>query len=260
MQVHCFYIDVDSFFFFKLKTAYEMRISDWSSDVCSSDLQASDGGILRLFFGTYDQVDGAEAGTIQALDGSTVHIENTGVTILGGALNSAAGGQVLVRNSPLALDGTDIDNQGSFFSNSTLTMTGGDLDNGGVMSFDEDAFLVLKGTSVTNSGTIELSSRAQAVSGNDAFGGGLLIDGAATLSGGGRLVLGGPADAVVFEPDQDPDLLRARSFIGRTGAGGTLTNENHTIEGTGQPGLRSEERRGGKECVNPLRFRWSPYH
>src|SRR3546814_6130059 len=28
------------FFFFKQKTAYEMRISDWSSDVCSSDLNA----------------------------------------------------------------------------------------------------------------------------------------------------------------------------------------------------------------------------
>src|SRR3546814_15145693 len=29
---------VGIFFFFKQKTAYEMRISDWSSDVCSSDL------------------------------------------------------------------------------------------------------------------------------------------------------------------------------------------------------------------------------
>src|SRR3546814_11905561 len=29
------------FFFFKQKTAYEMRISDWSSDVCSSDLVAN---------------------------------------------------------------------------------------------------------------------------------------------------------------------------------------------------------------------------
>src|SRR3546814_2487864 len=29
------------FFFFKQKTAYEMRISDWSSDVCSSDLRSS---------------------------------------------------------------------------------------------------------------------------------------------------------------------------------------------------------------------------
>src|SRR3546814_12968322 len=31
------------FFFFKQKTAYEMRISDWSSDVCSSDLIALGG-------------------------------------------------------------------------------------------------------------------------------------------------------------------------------------------------------------------------
>src|SRR3546814_7792293 len=30
------------FFFFKQKTAYEMRISDWSSDVCSSDLPLDD--------------------------------------------------------------------------------------------------------------------------------------------------------------------------------------------------------------------------
>src|SRR3546814_3584537 len=29
------------FFFFKQKTAYEMRISDWSSDVCSSDLRSA---------------------------------------------------------------------------------------------------------------------------------------------------------------------------------------------------------------------------
>src|SRR3546814_1938480 len=34
--VHCFFCFF--FFFFKQKTAYEMRISDWSSDVCSSDL------------------------------------------------------------------------------------------------------------------------------------------------------------------------------------------------------------------------------
>src|SRR3546814_5469067 len=32
------------FFFFKQKTAYEMRISDWSSDVCSSDLVQMGGG------------------------------------------------------------------------------------------------------------------------------------------------------------------------------------------------------------------------
>src|SRR3546814_9837274 len=35
--MHCF-------FFFKQKTAYEMRISDWSSDVCSSDFPPCAGG------------------------------------------------------------------------------------------------------------------------------------------------------------------------------------------------------------------------
>src|SRR3546814_18224224 len=34
----CWYGCFLFFFFFKQKTAYEMRISDWSSDVCSSDL------------------------------------------------------------------------------------------------------------------------------------------------------------------------------------------------------------------------------
>src|SRR3546814_4652484 len=36
------------FFFFKQKTAYEMRISDWSSDVCSSDLIARGDGSQQL--------------------------------------------------------------------------------------------------------------------------------------------------------------------------------------------------------------------
>src|SRR3546814_9485577 len=35
------------FFFFKQKTAYEMRISDWSSDVCSSDLKVRSFDKLR---------------------------------------------------------------------------------------------------------------------------------------------------------------------------------------------------------------------
>src|SRR3546814_1431742 len=53
------------FFFFKQKTAYEMRISDWSSDVCSSDLASitlakmiidraprwDGGGMSKVYFG-----------------------------------------------------------------------------------------------------------------------------------------------------------------------------------------------------------------
>src|SRR3546814_5130790 len=65
------------FFFFKQKTAYEMRISDWSSDVCSSDLvrisneigypvmmKASAGGGgkgMRLAYSEQDVREGFEA-------------------------------------------------------------------------------------------------------------------------------------------------------------------------------------------------------
>src|SRR3546814_7621457 len=38
MSVYCWSYRDMYVFFFKQKTAYEMRISDWSSDVCSSDL------------------------------------------------------------------------------------------------------------------------------------------------------------------------------------------------------------------------------
>src|SRR3546814_12202482 len=46
----------DVFFFFKQKTAYEMRISDWSSDVCSSDL---DGGRSRAARGEAREAGGS---------------------------------------------------------------------------------------------------------------------------------------------------------------------------------------------------------
>src|SRR3546814_5064869 len=39
-----FIVHIDDMFFFNENTAYERRISDWSSDVCSSDLLAGCGG------------------------------------------------------------------------------------------------------------------------------------------------------------------------------------------------------------------------
>src|SRR3546814_15767481 len=50
-----FYLIV-GFFFFKQKTAYEVRISDWSSDVCSSDLQVQ---VRNILLGDHDRrIDG----------------------------------------------------------------------------------------------------------------------------------------------------------------------------------------------------------
>src|SRR3546814_14690480 len=59
-------------FFFKQKTAYEMRISDWSSDVCSSDLIG--GAVVRLrlgagdIIGEPDDAGGPEEGHPAALE------------------------------------------------------------------------------------------------------------------------------------------------------------------------------------------------
>src|SRR3546814_7817024 len=52
------------FFFFKQKTAYEMRISDWSSDVCSSDLLSSANAYTDAKFAAWDDTFAAFQGEI----------------------------------------------------------------------------------------------------------------------------------------------------------------------------------------------------
>src|SRR3546814_6776431 len=66
------------FFFFKQKTAYEMRISDWSSDVCSSDLLLE---VSRLGPKTFEQCAGflRISGGGEPLDASSVHPEAYGL-------------------------------------------------------------------------------------------------------------------------------------------------------------------------------------
>src|SRR3546814_10247971 len=56
----CVFIDVEVLFFFKQETAYEVRISDWSSDVCSSDLLRTllDSGV-EFAFVQLPQIEGA---------------------------------------------------------------------------------------------------------------------------------------------------------------------------------------------------------
>src|SRR3546814_3902377 len=48
------------FFFFKQKTAYEMRISDWSSDVCSSDLGLEEEGLMQGHQAVVQLIDSVE--------------------------------------------------------------------------------------------------------------------------------------------------------------------------------------------------------
>src|SRR3546814_1335296 len=58
------YSIIKLFFFFKQKTAYEMRISDWSSDVCSSDLASL--GLGKTFFRQFDRFGSGGSHTFSA--------------------------------------------------------------------------------------------------------------------------------------------------------------------------------------------------
>src|SRR3546814_6347104 len=83
MRVFLLVVVMCFIFFFKQKTAYEMRISDWSSDVCSSDLHNSDGEEVvfhRVRFpfarGVTQALVGERLDTIPALQRETTHFWN----------------------------------------------------------------------------------------------------------------------------------------------------------------------------------------
>src|SRR3546814_12190424 len=92
------------FFFFKQKTAYEMRISDWSSDVCSSDLVTTPNGVrntdaftLQVAQNAQLNFDLAEAETAAEEPGEDITAGgDTGGTIVVTASNlqSLEGGEV----------------------------------------------------------------------------------------------------------------------------------------------------------------------
>src|SRR3546814_17029416 len=82
-------------FFFKQKTAYEMRISDWSSDVCSSDLLA----LIAMQFRRY------QSGQVFAFDfGSSIRVASLAMggdwQNLGSSLYDGAAASVFLQ--PLA--------------------------------------------------------------------------------------------------------------------------------------------------------------
>src|SRR3546814_12476206 len=84
-------------FFFKQKTAYEMRISDWSSDVCSSDLVLP--RMVRL-----GVLDGAAHRRVDAGDLRLLHLRADRVAVPGQAL--AGHDRTSVRLSGSSIDGT----------------------------------------------------------------------------------------------------------------------------------------------------------
>src|SRR3546814_1367387 len=90
----CFF-RLSMFFFFKQKTAYEMRISDWSSDVCSSDLILTAG--VQYATGQMTSEGGFDLALPDSLSGLSTALAGTKQAELTSAftasLNSAAGSE-----------------------------------------------------------------------------------------------------------------------------------------------------------------------
>src|SRR3546814_15834330 len=92
------------FFFFKQKTAYEMRISDWSSDVCSSDLlKTLSGGqrrrveLARILFSSAETM---------LLDEPTNHLDVDSIVWLREFLKGYKGGLIVISHDNELLEST----------------------------------------------------------------------------------------------------------------------------------------------------------
>src|SRR3546814_10596858 len=97
-------------FFFKQKTAYEMRISDWSSDVCSSDLSNIANNVIKgcRRQGILNSVDYAKI-TNNTIDG----VQNA---TLGDAILNTGKHVLIDGNSGRNLEGNGIDARGGDYT------------------------------------------------------------------------------------------------------------------------------------------------
>src|SRR3546814_1139231 len=84
------YLGVCVFFFFKQKTAVEMRISDWSSDVCSSDLGIGEAGFTPALVSMIsDRFNANKRAAVFSLIAIGVPIGGALAAVLGGAMAQA---------------------------------------------------------------------------------------------------------------------------------------------------------------------------
>src|SRR3546814_8298416 len=116
------------FFFFKQKTAYEMRISDWSSDVCSSDLLVAETGpdFLIFFYGCqYVGLIPVPLPLTIHLGGHDAYVDRLRTMIAKAGAEIAVGpADMLHYLKEAAADGRMVGTPGDFYS---LPAEGGDL-------------------------------------------------------------------------------------------------------------------------------------
>src|SRR3546814_12443953 len=107
------------FFFFKQKTAYEMRISDWSSDVCSSDLRSMVLGLvgkdgLPLWHAVAARLPDIRVETLMQADGG--RYSNAVGIVQGFVLVEAIGTEVGVRSEERRVGKECVSTSGSRWS------------------------------------------------------------------------------------------------------------------------------------------------
>src|SRR3546814_228053 len=149
------------FLCFKQNTAYEMRISDWSSDVCSSDLGETIEGDRIGVYSRASQTTVTNAGTIRgngSADGLDVLPEG-GITIDGGPATIANSGTIAGAGHGIST--------AYFYNPDTQALEGRAVgvvveNSGTIAGESNDGVRLIGGGSVTNSGTISGAGRADA--------------------------------------------------------------------------------------------------
>src|SRR3546814_70740 len=166
------------FFFFNQKTAYEMRISDWSSDVCSSDLLISGiGSVNKLGAGT----------VIFSADNSYTGITTIAAGVLqlggGGTTGSIAGN--VVNNAALAFNRSDeISYSGVISGTGILNQIGtGTTILNGANSY--------AGATNVNAGTLLVDGNQSAATGLTTVASGATLGGIGTIGGDVNVAAGG---------------------------------------------------------------------
>src|SRR3546814_4474605 len=141
MYIASFFVFVFLFFFFKQKTAYEMRISDSSSDVCSSDLNFNQPGATSI---AINRVLGDSASNIfgNLNSNGNIFLINTNGVLFGANAQVNVGGLVA---SALDIESADFDNGVFVFANA-----GGDVVNQGRIVAGRGGTVALLGNEAVN--------------------------------------------------------------------------------------------------------------
>src|SRR3546814_617600 len=259
------------FFFSKQKTAYELRISDWSSDVCSSDLNCNPETVStdydtsdRLYFEPLTAEDVLEILKLEQSRGTLlgVIVQFGGQTPLKLAQEIEDAGIPILGTSP---DAIDLAEDRERFA-ALIERLGLKQPANGIARSREEALAVAEriGYPVLMRPSYVLGGRAMEIV-EDAEQLDNHIQFAVQVSGDSPVLIDRYLrDAIEVDVDALADgetvvvagVLQHIEEAGVHSGDSACTLPPYSLSAE----IRSEERRVGKACVSTCRSRWSPYH